>query len=143
MARSDDPLAGTCGRTQAVLDRDAALGRLGRARRWAIAGAAALTAGCAALASALVPGRSLARAEVAAAAASTGSKPASLAGRPLLPPAASAAQLGFQAPGQPPQAAAPPQQAPPAASSQPATPAPVQPSTSSSTGGTTVVSGGS
>ncbi len=46
-------------RASAALERDAALGRIGRARGWLIAGVAALTAALAALASALLPGKSL------------------------------------------------------------------------------------
>src|ERR1700751_2981819 len=47
-------------KSRAALARDAAILRVGRTRRWVIAGAAALTAGFAALVSAVAPGKSLA-----------------------------------------------------------------------------------
>ena len=60
-------------RSRAVLARDAALTRIRRTRRWVIAGAAALTAGFAALVSAVAPGRSLASKSSVRTEASTGS----------------------------------------------------------------------
>ncbi len=118
--------------------RDAALGRISRTRRWMLAGAAALTAGLAALASALLPGKSLGAkpTTVAATAARTGASRAPVT--PQLPSPASSAQLGLNAPGQAPQSAPAPQPAPAPAPAQAAPqPAPAP------SGGGTVVSGGS
>ncbi|HEV3127695.1 MAG TPA: hypothetical protein VGY32_01860 [Solirubrobacteraceae bacterium] len=130
-------------------DRDAALARVGRTRRWLLGAAAALTAGLAALASALVPGRSLASKHQTAATGTTG--PANSPTRktePALPPPASSGQLGLQAPSQAPQPAAPQpdpsQQSAPAAPAQPQ-PQPSDPSQSSgsSSGSGAATSGGS
>jgi hypothetical protein len=86
-------------RAAAALQRDAALGRVSRTRRWLLAGAAALTAALAALASALLPGKSLG-AKVHATHAS--SKPVvrrSSSSVPGLPPPAGAAALGLRTEG--------------------------------------------
>ena len=101
-------------RSLARLQRDAALMRVGRARRLLIGGAAGLTAAIAYFVSSIAPGR-----------AYSGSKHAGTA--PLtavtlrsstMPPLASPAQLGLQSPDQAPQAApAPPSPPPPAPSS--------------------------
>ena len=137
-------------RSRAVLARDAALARVSRTRRWIIAGAAALTAGFAALVSAVAPGRSLASkspagTEVASTSggSATGSGSSSSA-VPKLPPAANPDSLGLQGPSQAPQpvpspsqSSPPAQSTPPASAPQPAAPAP------QSSGGGGVVSGGS
>jgi hypothetical protein len=140
-------------RSRAVLMRDAALARVGRTRRWVIVGAAALTAGFAALVSAIAPGRSLASKTSsgvpASETASAGSVAASSSSSsrssiPAMPPPASAGDLGLQSPGQAPapddqsqsqSAPSQPQPTPSQPQPQPA-PAPVAPSSG-------VVSGGS
>ena len=96
--------------SQAQVERDAALDRVARTRRWMIAGAAALTAAFAALVSVVAPGRtSTARAHGNRTADSRTSTPASSA---QMPPLASPSQLGLQGPDQPPEAASVPPQAP-------------------------------
>jgi hypothetical protein len=106
--------------------RDSALARVSRVKRWTIAAAAALTAGLAYLASALVPGKSLgAKARMPARTQTTAPKSASSTVTPPLPAAAGPSQLGLQGPSQPPesvpapsdpsQSAAPPAPAPAAA----------------------------
>ena len=94
-------------RSGAVLARDAALARVRRTRRWVIAGTAALTAGFAALVSAVAPGRSLASKPAvqneASTAASSSSSSSSSPAIPELPPAANPDSLGLQGPAQPPQ----------------------------------------
>jgi hypothetical protein len=130
-------------RPRAVLERDAALARAGRARRWVIGGTAALTAGSAALVSAIAPGRSL------------GAKPLSVktpvttanTAAPQLPPLASPSSLGLGAPSAAPEPAPQSnpspsqaqQQSPPA---QQSSPAPQDQAPAPSSGGP-VVSGGS
>jgi hypothetical protein len=125
-------------RSRAVLARDAALARLGRTRRWVIAGTAALTAGFAALVSAVAPGRSLAPKSAVRTVASTGASTgatASSSAIPQLPPAANPDSLGLGSPGQAPQSVPnPPAPAPQTQSS---------PAPQSSSGGGGVVSGGS
>jgi len=143
--------------SSAALARDAAIARVGRTRRWVIAGAAALTAGVAGLVSAVAPGRSLAsksgvktEASTGAGRAATGAS-ASSSAVPQLPPVANPSSLGLQGPSQPPQSVPnPPQtQSQPSApqSSSPAptptpTPSPA-PSSGDGSGGGGVVSGGS
>lgn len=84
-----------------ALRRDSAMARLSRARRWVIALAAGLTAALAGLASALLPGKSLAAKHGASGpAATTASR--STSGTPGLPPAAGASALGLQGPDQSP-----------------------------------------
>ena len=102
-------------RSRAILDRDAALARVRRTRRWVIAGTAALTAGFAALVAALTPGRSLASkspaaTEVASASGGSATRVRSASSVPQLPPAANPDSLGLQGPSQPPQAASSPSQ---------------------------------
>jgi len=104
--------------SRAALARDAALQRIGRTRRWVIAGTAVLTAGFAALVSAVAPGRSLAskaqprteaaRATASARTGSTGSgstrsgSTRSGSAIPSMPPPAGAGSLGLQGPDQAP-----------------------------------------
>lgn len=110
---------GTGRRSQplAQLERDAALQRVSRARRWLILAAGALSAAFAALVSAIAPGHSLgARPQVqtlasgstGGSAASQGSRPASSASAAKMPPLASPGDLGLQGPTQDPQAASDP-----------------------------------
>jgi hypothetical protein len=124
--------------SDATLARDAALRRISRTRRWMLAGAAALTAGLAALASALLPGKSFGAGTThhAQATASTSSS-----ATPPLPAPADGAQLGLTASGQAPQSAP----APSAPAPQPQAPAPqsAAPAPAASGGGGAVVSGGS
>jgi hypothetical protein len=132
----------------AQLERDAALTRIVRARRWVIAGAAALTAGFAALVSAIAPGRTVGsrgQAQV------LGSTRASVhrATATQMPALASAGDLGLQGASQAPQSAPAaaqaspdPSQAAPAASSQ-ATQDPSQAAPAPASSGPAVVSGGS
>jgi hypothetical protein len=78
------------------MERDAALDRLGRARRWIIVAAAALTAGFAALVSAVAPGRSLGHTRTPAAPRQTAAAAA------VMPPVASPSELGLQGPNEAP-----------------------------------------
>jgi hypothetical protein len=78
------------------LQRDAALGRIARTRRWLIAGAAGLTAAFAALVSAVAPGHSLA-ARHASGTESGSTSP------DQLPPLANPSSLGLQGPSSPPE----------------------------------------
>jgi hypothetical protein len=123
-------------RSLAALERDAALARAGRVRRWTIAGTAALTAAFAALVGAIAPGRSLGAKRSAA--ATTTASTASSSSSSAMPPLASAGQLGLQGPSQSPQPGpdqtqtntSPQQSTPPAQQAAPApqpapTPAPV------------------
>jgi hypothetical protein len=121
----------------AALARDAALTRVSRTRRWMIVAAAALTAGLAALASALLPGKSLGAKAHSSAVVSTRPAAGPATGTPQLPSPAGAAQLGLGGDGQAAQAPTPSEQAAP----QPA-PAPA-PAPAPSPGGGAVVSGGS
>jgi hypothetical protein len=88
-------------RSLAQLERDAALGRVGRVRRGLIIGAAALTAGFAALVSAIAPGRSAGHTKITR--TSTRASPRVTAAVTKMPPLASAGALGLQGPSQPPQ----------------------------------------
>ena len=113
----EQPMSKRHTQSRAALARDAALQRVGRTRRWVIAGTAVLTAGFAALVSAVAPGRSLAskaqpRTEASTATASgTGSTGTGSAGTgstrsgsaiPSMPPPAGAGSLGLQGPDQAP-----------------------------------------
>jgi hypothetical protein len=90
--------------SMAQLERDAALGRVGRTRRVIILSAAGLTAGFAALASAIVPGKSFG-AKAATATAKIVPNSARPAASATMPPLATAGQLGLQGPSQAPQSA--------------------------------------
>jgi hypothetical protein len=109
----------------AQLHRDAAIGRVGRAKRWMFAGAAGLTAAFAALFSAVAPGRTLsAKGEQAVAPSSTRVSSASSSSNQM-PPLASPSSLGLQGPDNVP-SSDPSQQSAPSdpSSSQAAPPAP-------------------
>jgi hypothetical protein len=123
--------------------RDAALRRIGRTRRWLLVATAALTAALAALASALLPGKSLGpKSHIATTApARAASVPATVT--PQLPAPATGAQLGLGDPsgtssGQAAQSAP---SSPPVSQTAPQ-PAP-QTAAAASGGGGVVVSGGS
>ena len=137
---ADDPE-----RSAARRRRDEALGRVVRVRRGVIAGAAALTAGAAALASAAVPGHSLSAHRASRAGASVKAKTPSPSTSPRMPPLAPPSQLGLGASGNvTPQAPTPPAPTPqattpPAAAPQP----PAAPPQAAPSGGGAVVSGGS
>jgi hypothetical protein len=121
--------------SHAALERDAALDRVGRTKRWAILGTAGLTAGFAALVSSVAPGKTLKHGQtVLRSAAATTTRPRPT-GATKMPPLASASALGLQGPSQAPQsdstqsaAPDPSQQAPDPSQAAPAqtTPAPVQ-----------------
>lgn len=124
-------------RSRAALLRDAALERVRRTRRWVIVGTAALSAGIAALVSAVAPGRTL-----ASSSAKAGASPVAATGRsgsaiPSLPAPASANELGLQGPEQAPSSGS--QQSQPSQPSQ--SPAPAQ--APSAPAAPPVVSGGS
>jgi hypothetical protein len=134
-------------RARAVMARDAALARIGRARVLMLVVAVALTALLAAMASALLPGKSLGATSKRAAG---GAHPATTTRRvrshrtaavaPKMPAPAGPAELGLQAPGQAPQSVPPP---PPVTQSQPSAPVPSAPAPAVPSGGGAVVSGGS
>ena len=92
--------------SRAALARDAALARISRTRRWVIAGAAVLTAGFAALVSAVAPGRSLAsKSNAGTNPATTSASTRGSAGStsiPQMPPPANPGALGLQGPDQAP-----------------------------------------
>ena len=159
MIGSEHRMTTTDNRSRAVMARDAALDRVRRTRRWVIIATAALTAGFAALVSAVAPGRSLAsKSATGTEVASSSSQSANGASSgssvvPQLPPAANPDSLGLQGGGQAPQSApspsqnsAPSQSTPPQTSTpaQPSPPASApQPAAPQSSGGGGVVSGGS
>jgi hypothetical protein len=121
------------------LVRDAALVRISRTRRWTLAGAAALTAALAALASALLPGKSFGAKAHRTLQTATRPNTGNLSATPPLPAPANAAQLGV---GESSQSSASPPPAPqpaPEPQTQQAAPQP-QPAPSDQT---VVVSGGS
>ncbi len=131
----------------AVRERDSALARIGRTRRWLLGAVAALSAGIAGLAAIVAPGRSLAAhptAETPTASQSTSTATGSSADQ--LPAPASASALGLQSPGAAPQAVTttsnPPQSNPAPSNPAPSNPAPAV-APASSGGGGAVVSGGS
>jgi hypothetical protein len=141
-------------RSRAVSIRDAALARVRLTRRWVIAGAATLTAGFAALVSAVAPGHSLSSKGADPTVASAAGNSASAI--PSMPAPAGAGDLGLQSPGQvptpdqsqpsspPSRPSSPPSQAsspPSQPQSQPSQPQSVPSAPPSSGGG--VVSGGS
>jgi hypothetical protein len=89
----------------AALERDAALVRVSRVRRWMIAGAAALSAGFAALVSSLAPGHTLkpksSSGGTVSASSTASTAPAKTYNR--MPPLASPGDLGLQGPSSAPQ----------------------------------------
>jgi hypothetical protein len=97
---------GSANQSRAALARDAALDRISRTRRWVIIGAAGLTAGFAALVSAVAPGRSLASKSSTGSATATASPSSgsstSRTSIPRMPPPANLGDLGLQRPGQAP-----------------------------------------
>jgi len=125
-----DPVRAGRLRPPAALARNAALRRVSRTRRWVIAATAALTAGFAALVSAVAPGHSVAsQYEPRSAAESRAGGPSGL---PAMPAPANPADLGLQGPSQAPTPAPDQSQSPPS-----------QPPSSSGGGDGPVVSGGS
>lgn len=112
-------------RSRAVLLRDAALARVSSTRRWVIAGAAMLTAGFAALVSAVAPGRSLSassqRADARAASATAGTAGSAIprSAIPSMPAPAGAGDLGLQSPSEGPTDDSQPQSAPSQPQTQP------------------------
>lgn len=108
----------------AQLERDAALARVSRARRWALLGAAALTAGFAALVSAIAPGRSVGAKGRATTYVAARSAPRHTAAGLQMPPLASAGDLGLQGPSSAPQSAAGPTPSPAPQQPSPSAPSP-------------------
>ena len=90
-------------------NRAAALARIARVRGASVVGAGALTAGVAALVSAIAPGHTLGAKVRPRIVASTRSVPASRASVAALPPLATPGQLGLSAPGSAPSAPVPTQ----------------------------------
>src|SRR5437764_10707941 len=139
MARHRDPPNQRPDAARAVLARDLAFGRIHRTRRWLIVGAAGMTAGLAALASALLPGKSLgAKRSATATSRPSGSSATRSSATPQLPAPADPAQLGLQGPSAGPTPSQPTPQSQPAPQQSQPTPAPAP-----SGGGGAVVSGGS
>jgi hypothetical protein len=106
--------------SRAQLERDAALQRVSRVRRWLILAAGALSCGLAALVASVAPGHKLgAHAQAATLSgpqAGSASARASSAGAPAssatqMPPLASPGDLGLQGPSSSPQASSDPSQA--------------------------------
>jgi hypothetical protein len=124
----------------AQLERDAAIARISRTRRWLIVAATALTAAFAAIISAVAPGRSFAAHSASSTTRAAGAtRPASASTRAStkLPPLQGAQALGLGGPAQAPQGSAPPDPSQSqVATSQAQTPSPAQ-------SGPPVVSGGS
>jgi hypothetical protein len=107
---------GRRGQSTAALQRDAALLRISRTRRWLIAAAAAGSAGVAALVSSVAPGHTLgskSKAGSLRATAGAGASSAAASGGAVsnkMPPLASAAALGLQGPSSAPQSSSDPSQ---------------------------------
>ena len=105
---------GRRGQSTAALQRDAALLRISRTRRWLIAAAAAGSAGVAALVSSVAPGHTLGSKSKAgslrpaAAAGAGGASNAAVSNK--MPPLASPAALGLQGPSSAPQSSSDPSQ---------------------------------
>jgi hypothetical protein len=129
-------------RSLAQLQRDAALARVSRTRRVAIVGAAALTAGFAALVSAIAPGKTL-RARATAQTVGEVRARARSATSNTMPPLATPGELGLQGPDQAPQASPDPSQVAPDSSQVAPDSSQVAPAPAPSDGGGAVVSGGS
>jgi hypothetical protein len=139
-------------KSSAALARDAALARIVRTRRWVIVATAGLTAGIAALVSAVAPGHSLASKSKSSAATASAAGATTAGGGssvPRMPAPADPGSLGLQGPAQAP-SPAPDQsqtqtqpQSQPQDQSQPQSIPSQPPPQSSSGGGGPVVSGGS
>ena len=115
-------MTGRRSQSLAQLERDAALTRVSRTRRWILAAAAALTAVIAAFVSAIAPGRSLgakSRVGSVSTASSAGAAPSTSSGKQM-PPLASPGDLGLQGPSETPQSAPSQSQAAPAPAPAPA-----------------------
>jgi hypothetical protein len=123
-------------RSQAALNRDAALVRISYARRWLIAGAAGLTAGLAAFVSATAHGRTLKKGAVVAVPAPNSSSSSTTV---QMPPLASPTSLGLQGPVEDPQpsssGSAQTQSSSPSQSQAAPTPAPSSSSSAAVSGG--------
>ncbi|MBV9004298.1 MAG: hypothetical protein JO181_06535 [Solirubrobacterales bacterium] len=117
----------------AQLERDAAIERTRRTRRWVIAGSAALTAGLAGLVSAVAPGRSLGAGSHAARSVSSSASagPGSGSTEARMPPLANPSSLGLQGPVQTPQPAPSPSPGPSGPSQSSPGPSQASPSASS------------
>jgi hypothetical protein len=88
-------------RAHAALARDAALARVGHARRWVILGSAGLTAGFAALVAASPPSHASTTKATTTSTAPIRTATVTRKGQaPALPPLASGSQLGLQGPSQ-------------------------------------------
>ncbi len=107
-------------RRLAALQRDAAIARIGRVRRWMIVATAAMTAGVAALVSAIAPGRSSGAVNQAYSSVHVAASGSSSGSALQMPAPAGAGALGLQGPAQAPQSAP----APDSSSQQAPTPAP-------------------
>jgi hypothetical protein len=141
--------AGRRSRSLAALERDAALVRVSRTRRWLIAGAAGLSAGIAALVSSAAPGHTLSsRGQPGISTSGSASAPVRTASAArssrTMPPLASPGELGLQGPSSAPQAAPSVAQASPDPSqSAQAAPNPAQAAPAPAPTPAPVVSGGS
>jgi peptidoglycan DL-endopeptidase CwlO len=112
MVSSEYRVGGRQRASLAARERDAALVRVSRARRWMIGAAAALSAGITALVSSVAPGHTLKKgAQSRELTATRSTAPARTAAR--MPPLASPSDLGLQGPSSAPAAASGPSQSAP------------------------------
>jgi hypothetical protein len=113
-------------RAHAALARDAALARIGHARRWVVLGSAGLSAGFAALVSTSPPSK--ASTKTTRPTSSTSARPRATrpGAEPALPPLADGSKLGLSGPSQSPSSdnQAPAPQADPSQQQAPSAPAP-------------------
>lgn len=109
MISASHQAAGRRSPSLAALERDAALLRVSHARRWMIAGAAALSAGFAALVSSIAPGHTL-KSKSSSAGTATASRATAAPVKTYnrMPPLASPGDLGLQGPRSAPQSASQP-----------------------------------
>jgi hypothetical protein len=84
-------------KARAAHDRDAALWRLSRTRRWVAGGAAVLTAAFAALVSTITPASKASASSQSLGTASSAGSTSGSGSHPKMPPLASASSLGLQA----------------------------------------------